>query len=221
MFDLLRNSQTISSSPITVVLTPGRRIDSLAILGLIATQVTINMTVASVNVYSRTVTLNERETTSWKEYYFGIFSTRPSLILLDLPPYVNGVITIVISGAATNKCGACVLGTNVEIGDIQYDAESDVLNFSLIERDAFGGAKLIPRRNVPKTNQELELQRDRVNKVRAVREILNAAPAVWAGIVNSDNGYFESLLILGIYKKFSIKVRDFENALVALELEEI
>ncbi len=43
MFDLLRNTQTEQASPLTVVLTPGLRVNSLALLGLVADSVTVSV----------------------------------------------------------------------------------------------------------------------------------------------------------------------------------
>ncbi len=222
MFDLLRNSQTVSATPVTVVLKPGKRIDSLALLGMEATSATISVTVAGTVVYAKAQNLNNRETLSWSDYYRGAFSTQPSLVLFDLPPYSNAQITITLTNTTgAVKCGACVVGTAIHIGDIEPGAESDGLNFSVIERDSFGGARLVPRRSVPKTIQSLFVEKSRVNKVRAVRELLNAVPAVWAGIVDAGDGYFESFLILGVYKKFTINAWLSKLAKVSLELEEI
>ena len=38
MFDLLRNTGTMQASPLTVVITPGQRVDALALVGLVAEQ---------------------------------------------------------------------------------------------------------------------------------------------------------------------------------------
>jgi hypothetical protein len=222
MFDLLRNTQTEQASPLTVVLTPGVRVDSLALLGLVGDSVTVAMTNGGTTVYTHTEDLNTRDVLDWYDYFFLPFGNIPSLVLFDLPPYSGGVITVDITAASGNaKCGSLVVGSNVFIGDIRYNAESDALNFSTVERDAFGNSTLIPRRSVPKTTQEILCKKDRINKARDLRTALNAMPAVWSGINSSSDGYYEAFLILGYYRRFLINMAYACEALITLDLEEI
>lgn len=223
MFDTLRNTASVKAESITAVITPGRRVDALALLGLVADSATVSMTSDAVEVYSRTESLIYREVADWYDYFFAAFRAKPSLALFDLPPYTGGVITVALSAATGDvECGACVAGTAEFIGDVQYEAESDVLNFSSVNRDSFGGiSSIVQRRNVPKTIQSIFVEKGRVNRVRTLRDDLAATPAVWAGLSNSSDGYFEAVLILGFYKRFSINLRHTEHAVISLELEEI
>ena len=180
MFDLLRNSATSQASPLTTVLTPGVRCDSLAVLGGNADSITATVTVGGTTVFTRTTSMLDRQTLGWYDYFFKPLTTRPSLVIFDLPPYINAVITITQTKATGNVvCGACVIGSYVYLGGTEYNASSDVLNFSSVTRDAFGNAKLVQRRNVPKTNQTLFLDKSAVDVARAARTALNATPAVW------------------------------------------
>jgi len=223
MFDTLRNTASQVPSSMTIVLTPGQRIDSLALLGVLASSVTITMTSDGVPVYSRTVSMILREVADWYDYFFRAFSVHPSLALFDLPPITIGVITITLTASAGNvACGACVIGQSEYIGEVQYEAENDVLNFSTVTRDFAGGVSaIVQRRNVPKTLQSIFVDKSRVNRIRALRDSLGAVPAVWAGLDNSTHDYFEAVLILGFYKRFSINLRYPDYAVVSLELEEI
>lgn len=222
MFDLLRDTQTVQASPLTAVITPGQRIDSLALLGLDADSVTVTVTSGGVTVYTHTKDLNTREVFDWYDYFFEPFSTQPSMALWDLPPYTDAVITVTITKASGDvSCGGCVMGLYEYIGDVQYDADDDVLNFSKIDRNFAGGSLLLPRRNVPKTNQVLQIDKARVNRVRALRLGLNARPAVWSGLDDDTDGYFEALFILGYYRRFAISLKHPTKAIISLELEEI
>lgn len=224
MFDLLRNTQSVKASPLTVVLTPGARINSIALLGLVADAVSISITSALYGgtVYTYTEDLSTREVFDWYDYFFEPFSTRESVIRFDIPPYSDAIITITLTRTSGNvSCGACVLGNYVDIGAAQYSAESDVLNFSSVTRDEFGDSTMVQRRNVPKTTQTLMLEKTRVNKVRAVRDDLNAVPAVWSGLDDTTDDYAEALIILGFYRRFSINIALPEVATVNLELEEV
>ena len=132
------------------------------------------------------------------------------------------MVTITLSVTSGNvSCGACVFGTFVYLGETQYNAVSDVLNFSQITRDTDGNATLTAKRNIPTTQQTIWADKTRVNKIRQLRDDLNATPAIWYGIADDGDGYFESLSILGIYKEFVINVALPEKAILSIKLEEI
>lgn len=223
MFDLLRNTATSQPGSITVVLTPGERVDSIALLGVVANSVSITITSDAVTVYTLSESLNTRESFGWYDYFFRPITTRPSLIRFDLPPYTNAVITVTLAADTGNaECGACVIGTSEYLGRVLAEAESDVLNFSSVTRNAFGDSQLVPRRNVPRTQQQIIADKSRVNRIRTLRDSLNATPAVWSGLDDLDSdGYFEAVLILGIYKRFTINLRHPQHAAISLELEEV
>jgi hypothetical protein len=222
MFDLMRNTQTASTSALTVVVAPGQRINTLGILGMVADSITITATSGGATVYSYTESLIVREVLDHYMYAYEPFATQPSTVVFNVPPYSNLIYTITLTRSVGNiKCGSVVQGTYAYIGDTQYEAESDALNFSTIDRTLYGDAILVPRRSVPKTNQQLMLDKSKVNRVYALRTALNAVPALWTALDDASDGYFELLLILGVYKRFTINAKLPTNALVTLELEEI
>ncbi|KQM68772.1 hypothetical protein [Xylophilus sp. Leaf220] len=224
MFELERNTVTTSAGTMTVVLTPGQRVGSLFLGGMQATKVTVVVTLAGQEIYRRAVSRIARRTTSWKTYFFGKFIVLPSLLLADLPPSTGAVITVTLENSFGSpvKCAALVIGNGEFIGNVQKKAKSDALNFSNTTRDFAGNVTFVPRRTVPRTDQVLELPKGLVNTVRDLRTALNAKVAVWSGLDDfSDDGYFESLLILGFYRQFSIDLDQQKEALVTLELEEI
>lgn len=220
MFDYLRNSKTVYASPVTVVLTPGVRIDALAALDLEATSVTVSMVVGASTVYTHTEALVSRRVTGWYDYFFAPFVTKSGFVLLDLPPYYNGVLTVVFTNTGGNvKVGAMLVGSQEYIGDAQYKAESDVLNFSTVTRELDGSAVITQRRNVPKLNITTLVDKVYVNRIRDLRDALNAAPAVYVGIDDDDDSWWEAVLLLGIYKRWVINVDQPARAMCTLELE--
>jgi len=222
MFDLLRNTATTVASPLTVVLTPGQRVDALGLVGLVADEVTVTVDAPGAPTYSVTSSLRTRLVVSWRTHFFARFTTAPSLALFDLPPYTSGVITVTITHAGGPvSCGGLVLGAAVYLGETQYSAVDDALNFSRIERNDYGDSVLVPRRTVPKTSQSIRCLKGNVNVARDLRSVLNAVPALWSGLDDATDGYFEAVLILGIYKQFSINLAHPEHAMISLELEEV
>lgn len=223
MFDLYRNTATSQASPLTVVITPGKRVDAIALMGVQADSVTISVSVSAVVVYTVTAGMTLHNSVSWSGYFYGSFGYQPSFVRFDLPLFANAVITVTLTRASGNAvCGALCLGRAVDLGTVLSQARSDGLNFSTITRDAFGNATLVPRRTVPKTDQTLMVPKAQVDSLRDVRTALNAVPAVWSGLDDQDiDGYFEALLILGIYKEFSLSLNNQTYATLTLQLEEI
>jgi hypothetical protein len=222
MFNLLRNDQSIGNSPMTIVLTPGVRIDSLGLFGIVADSMSITVDLGVDEVYSYTEDLNQRDVFDWFDYFFEPFSLKQNTAVFDIPPYSTGVITVTLT-SNTGSCslGSLVIGNQTNIGNVQYGAQSDVLNFSRIDRAFDGTALLTQRRSIPKTIQRVFSDKSKTNAIRRLRTNLNAVPAVWAGIDQTNDDYFEALLILGIYKKFTIDLSYPEHTLIELEIEEI
>lgn len=223
MFDTLRNSATSAATSLTVVIAPGQRVNSIAIMGAVCETATVSMTSGGPTVYSVTDTITKRSTLSWSNYFFGVFGYTGNAVHFDLPPYANGIITVTLTRASGNvSCGALVLGTVVDMGRVLSQAKSEALNFSRVTRDDFGNAILVPRRTVPATSSTLHITADMVNTLRDLRALGNATPMVWSGLDDlASNPYFDALLVLGIYKEFSITMNGPQFGSVALTLEEI
>lgn len=224
MFDNLRSQATWASGSMTIAISPGRRVDSLALLGVKANKVTITMTYNGQVVYTTVRNMGARNTTTWSQYFFGEFKYVSSLLLQDLPSYANSVITILFENdpALNVECSEIVVGNKIYLGAAQYEAVSDSLNFSRIERDEFGGSILKPRRTVPKVNVTTWADKYLVNQIRDARTDLNAVPALWSALdQNYEDPYYEALLIYGIYKQFEINISGPSLAIVNLELEEM
>ena len=232
MFDLSRNTQTVCASPLTVVIAPGERANTIGFSGLSANQVQISATsvmgggTVYPSAYSASPTgifnLNTRIVNDGYDYCFEPFTTLPSLAIFDLPPFSDIIITVTISATSGNvKCGALVVGTYTYIGNIQFGMVNDALNFSTVTRDVFGNATLVPRRTIPKTDQTLFINADRINRCKEARVLLNAVPALWTGLDDNTNAMFDMLALLGIYTKFTITGVREGRAQIDLSVEEI
>ena len=222
MFDTKRNTATVGTSSMVTVVTPGTRVNTLAVLGVEADTVQVQMTSSAVPVYDVTADLITRGAATWYDYFFQKFRQENSYLFQNLPPFTNGVITVTFTRASANpRCGALVVGSKVELGTTQKNPNDDILNFSTIERDIFGNSTLIQRRTAPKTTQTVFADPSLLAGIRAARVSLNAQPAVYAGLTNNDSDYFPSLLILGIYKGWSIALTRPTQAIQTIELEEV
>jgi hypothetical protein len=225
MFDYLKNSQTVGQEgeDLVVEITPAQRMNTVALLGLAGSTVSIEGKVSGDTVYGPlTKSIATRDVTSWYGYFFDPFDVVPSAVFSDLPPEAGLVLTITIhADTGAPKCASVVLGNYTYIGDIEPTGVSDAINFSTVDRDAQGNATLIPRRSIPravvKTNADAAL----INKIRVLRDQLNAVPVLWQGMDTEDDIFHETLLILGFYRTFSITLVAETLINIELDIEEI
>lgn len=227
MFDTLRNSASSATTSFYVTITPGQSINSLALLQVEATRILVTATSVAYNgggtpFYTNDINMAVRTTSGWFDYFFGGMVTgRPSTIMFDIPEHSDVVLHITFYGE-TATCGACVIGNYVNLGWTQPGATVEALNFSTFDRDLLGNSTLVPRRSVPKTMQTIYAKAADIESIVAVRNTLNAVPAVWSGLNDSlDDNYFELLLILGFYRSFTIDIDNPAYIKIDLELEEV
>jgi hypothetical protein len=219
--DVLRNTATVATTSMQMVIAPGTRINALGIVGLQASSVTISVDIGGTNYYYKTISTIVRNTVDWLGYFFNAFRYLPSIAVFDIPLITGATVTLTFAGGAI-KVGGLVMNMAVYIGAAQYNAVRSANNFSTVTRDVFGNATLVPRRSVPKTDQKVYLSKANVNAILQLMYDLNAVPALWSGLDDlSSDGYFEALLIVGIYKEMSINLDHPDMAILTLTLEEI
>jgi hypothetical protein len=222
MFDLERNSQTvIAAGALVVEIAPGQRVDAIGLVGLQGASARVQMHIGATMVYdSGVISLSLRYTTTWSQYFFGAFRRRDSLLLTGLPLSTGAKVTVTIQPVdGEARCGGLVLGRAEAVGTIIDEPVSDVLNFSKTERDSLGNLTLRPVPNVPVLQHRLYAPTAHLDRLRDLRERLNAVPALFSGVdANVQSHFFDTLLALAIVKRFSISMRA-QRVLIELNLE--
>ena len=126
MFDLQVNTQTTATTSLTVSFKPGSSFNAVSFLNLIGNMISITVKDSPTGavVYTETINLDNSVNTvlDWYTYFFEDFDIRTEVVFQNIPPYVNGVIEVIISGStgAPVAIGACSVGTMIELGDTQY-----------------------------------------------------------------------------------------------------
>lgn len=221
MFDLNRNRATTAASSFSVAMAPGKRVNTLALTGLRASSVRIDMRVGSKVYYTKTIKTVRRFTTGWLSYLIGAFRFAPSIILMNLPVVTGAVITVTFIGTGL-KCAGVVVGTYVDMGTAEMGASADTLNFSKIVRDDFGEVNLVKRRSVPTADIRVKVPRALVNSLRQLKVDVDTMPALWTALDDfTEHDYFESFLLMGIFRKFNFSMDSGFFTTVVLQLEEI
>jgi hypothetical protein len=227
MFDNLRSSTTSITAPGTTVITLNLsglsiRANAFALLNSNASSIQVQVYTSATLIYDHTYDLTQaRYITSYYDYFFAEFRNKANIVDTDMPISINNTYTFTIITPTEGRIGGLVIGYSTFIGDVQVSPSIDQLNFSRIERDDFGTSILVPRRSIPKTSQKLFISKNEVNKIRKIRDTVNAVPAVWVGLEDSSDGYYDALLVFGVYKEFSFDMDYPDYALIQLDLEEV
>lgn len=222
ILDYARNTTTITTSPYTFSLKPNKRFNSMALLGLEADAAIIEVVVDGQVKYSETVNLSTRVVNNWFNYFFAEFGRKSSLVRFNLPTWTQAQINItLLSNDGIVKLGAAILGTSEYIGDAQYGAVRDAINYSKITNSFDGKTQLLKRNSVPQITAKLFAPKSLSNKLLAIANKLNASPAVYVGVENSDDVFFESFLMLGVYTQFPIQAYGPNEIQIDLTIKEI
>jgi hypothetical protein len=226
MFDYDRNTASGRLEAISATVKSGGRATSIVLFGIDAQfiAITVRDGLSGPIVYERSYNLQERFVSNWTSHFFAPFVFRESLVLIDVPPYFGAHITVTISKNSPTErvfLESMVIGSPVKIGRAKAGAESDILDFSRVERDAFGNATLVPRKNVPTLSAQVLADKADVPAIRKLRQDYAGRPLVFLAIEDGEDQYFDSLSLVGIFKRMAVVVEYPQHALVNIEAEGI
>jgi hypothetical protein len=213
--DNVVGTATTQASPLAIVIAPGT-VNSIALLELVGTSVTIGMTSGGSSVYSATVDLDDSSVSDYYEYFFAPFMQRSAVVLTDLPPYANGVITVTLTGGGTVELGVLKVGLFSDLGNTLASPTAGITDYSAKTTDAYGNTTLTQRAYSNRTAVKLLLPKGDFNRIHRKLADLRATPCVW---VASDDTELAPLTVYGFYKDFNLEVPHVRHALCSLELE--
>lgn len=217
MFDDQTSTATISTSPLTVVMTPGL-INSLALLGLVGTQLVVQVRDGAGGplVYDRTISLDGTFVWDWYQYFFEPNVQIGEIVLTDLPPYLGAHLTVTLTGTGTIQIGTLSFGTQYDLGEAEYGASLGIIDYSRKDTDEFGVTTFVQRDFSKRLTARLMLQNTQINRVQRVLADLRAQPAVW---VTSDVDDLRPLTVFGFFRDFNIEVAYPTQSYCSLEIE--
>ena len=222
MFHLERNTQTVANSPYVFEITPGDRFGALGFGGVEADSIRVEVYNGATQIYDTTRDMIDRSVASWYDFFYQPLRQVRSAAFFDLPVSTTYKAKVTMTKASGQvKCGLFVAGMPLEIGDTEYRAGARILNFSEISRDVFGEAKITKRRSIPKTVQNVIIKKERLNAVIEIFNDLNAEVALWSGLSNPLDAFFDGLFIIGFYKDIDFSIDNAAEASAGIELEQI
>lgn len=217
MFDAVVGTATELASPLTVVLAPGYA-NALALLELVGSSVTVSMTSVSGGgtVYSRTVSLDASDISDYYDYFFSPFVQRSAVVLTDLPPYADGVLTVSITGSGTVACGLLKVGLLTDLGITTSGVTAGINDYSVKETDAFGNTVLTERAWSRRLTAKVIVPKANFARVDRKLSDLRATPVVW---ITSEDEQLSPLVALGFAKSFNTELAYTWHYLCSLEIE--
>ena len=208
MFDGQVSTETTkATSPLIVTVACGI-VNSVGLIGLTGSSVTISVTDAGASppVYSRTVGLDGTIITDWYMYFFEPFVQLGEVVLTDLPPYLNGRITMTLSGGGAVAIGELIVGTVYSLGDEALDqgASIGIIDYSRKDTDPDTGVTTFTRRAFSKRmSGQFLVDNVDMNGVQRILADIRAVPSVFIG---SEETTYAPLVVYGFYRDFSIDI---------------
>lgn len=223
MFDQKMGTVTTAADAITVVLAPGR-LNSLALLGVDASTVTVTLQAAGETVYSASLDMDSgNQVGNWYEYFYEpIYQQTEVLItdlldaaLLDVPAYGEGVLTVTLARpGGTVSCAALVVGLVTQIGETEYGAQVSIRDFSRKEPDGFGNFDIVQRAYSKQMSLNVVVPRSKVDSVAKLVSRYRATNVIWIGSTE-----FGSLIVYGFLADWSLVIENYADSKFNAKIE--
>jgi hypothetical protein len=154
-FDKAVNSQTSAPDTITTTLTPGQLANTLTLLSVAGSQVTVTQTASG---YSRTKSLVQHNVLSWYDWYYEEPIRTGDVVFDDIPPYTASSITVTVDNPGdTAAVGCCFIGKARTIGTTQWEVTGGILSYSTSTTDTFGNTTMVKRDNAKRMNFDVAI----------------------------------------------------------------
>lgn len=217
MFDPLGEIKTVSAGPLVVKLVPGTRIDSLALRGLRATSVDVEIREEDGGpiLYRSTVRLGRTGINSWYRYFFEPFALREAVTLTSLPMSRKACITVTINGGDTVAVSDLVIGKSAEIGDVEYGAQAAMTSYGRRDVTTTGGSRLLRGRFALRNSMHMVVNNSDKDRVFKTLADLRETPCLFQGVATSGS---ELLTTFGTYEDFSIDITYSKLSYLTIEL---
>lgn len=217
-FDDVIDSRATTSSHFEMTITPPGIVNSVAGFGLVgvgSVQIVVTDSVDG-EVYNETLDLTDDSMVI--DEYTWCFSPvvfRTNFAVTDLPAYISPDIDITFDGDTTLGVGELVLGSALTLGQASYGTNVQMLDFSVVERDAFGNRVVVRRRTAKLTEFSVGVMKNRLNYVYNILDDLRTIPCVWIGEGNED----DATLTFGYHtsNRLPIETPTMNNVIITVE----
>ena len=136
----------------------------------------------------------------WYSYFNDEPAWQTDAVQTALPPYRGATIRITVQGlGGTARVGELVAGRVRDLGDLEFGADTGILDFSRKDRDEFGVVRLIEGQYSNRVRYPVSIRSARILGVRQILTRLRGRKFVFIG----DESAPETFLY-GFYRSFSL-----------------
>jgi hypothetical protein len=219
MFDRKLGTVTEKDGSIDVDLVASQRIGGLALFNTDAFEINVTITDALEGVvYDQTFSMVSYDNVAnYYDYFFAPILRKRDIFIEGLPLYLDAIIHVSVSRPeSTARVGNLVVGTVRDLGTTTMGAGFGIIDYSRKEADDFGNVDLTERDYRSTGSFEVVVERLYVDEIKNLLTQRRALPTVYIGTEE-----FSSMLIYGFARDWNVKVNEYRQADLSLELESL
>ena len=220
MFDDFINTQTTRAGSLTVVIQPGKMVNTAAVLntaGITSLQVIGNDGVGGPEVFNKTYNFDDTILINWYMYFFEPYDLKDQFIIQGIPPYTNIALTFIFTSPRIAQVGNLVFGNIYPLGFTQEGASAGIRDYSVKKVNDYGITTFVQRAFSKRMEATTYVNKGDVNFVQKILTELRAVPVVWVG--TQDDAYSTPLIMFGYYRDFTVEISYPSFSLCRLEVE--
>lgn len=201
MFDGYINSATTDSTDIDVVVGSAKS-DFIGLFGLVGTTVTLTLSRGGSAIKTEEINLKTQPSISYYAWLFEDYEYKDR-IFWEYPKYADATLSVSIApaqGAAT--CGEMIIGSQITLGQTQYDASVGIQDYSVYSTDTLGRTYLNQGDYADRAEVELWITNNMVDIVRRKLADVRGVMSLWD--LNNTGSDYDSLRIYGFFESFDI-----------------
>lgn len=203
-FDGTLSPSTTMPDEVVYRITMTGRMDAVAVFGLIGSSISVVVKDGSGAIVSQSdrPLMTTRTITGWWDYFFAPFSVNPSVVFWDLPLFTGYSVEITILGA-TASVAEIIIGKTIYLGETLTETTMGFRDFSIKERDAWGGWSVVQRGYSRAIDFRFSLPQEDVSRVFAAVTKNRAKMAVFD---SGPNAGIVPLTVLGFINEDGISI---------------
>jgi hypothetical protein len=176
--------------------------EALALLQISASRLTVNSN--AINIM--------KNASDWKNWFFAPIEAIKNTIIESVP--INGTQTVLLERSASSpaQLGMLVYGRVIEVGNVQYGLNSELLDYSTKSTDTQGYTTLIKRGFGYSFTANIELEASIANFMFQELTDLRATPLLFFDTA-------ASLISYGFFKNIKQQINRPNYALLTIEVE--
>lgn len=201
---------------ISVTINMNRRINAIGMVGVEATNVTIELIVDGDVIYTSSNQMTVRGAGSWYRYFFAPFQTEANLVQLDILPIIGPYQLRIRAEAAGGvaRIGMVVFGLAQKIGNASWGSRVGFDNYSYTEEDSFGNVTVVPRGKKNWVELDVVVDTDQVPVLERTLSSLKDKAALYIGsrrvtptIIVGKFDRFSLLLVNSTLSEYTLELR--------------